>query len=196
MPSTTFLDDLKNVARNTAGNLRRTTQLTLLKMHALPRSTRTKVGICAAVVAIFAGALLLGGTGSAPGRRTPPAIRAEERATLADVRPPSRAAQRSYAVGKVEESHGSYKAAAESYADSARRGNARALKKLVAMTRSPKCEARSEAADALGMLRSREARIALRKLSVSRFPDESPTPGIFSCSSRRSAEKALEKQRT
>jgi HEAT repeat protein len=98
-------------------------------------------------------------------------------------------------VAKVEESQGSYKSAAENYATAAKQGNARALNKLVAMTRAPKCEARSEAADALGTLRNKKARAALQKLAHGRFKDESRTPGIFSCSSRRAAEKALEKQR-
>jgi adenylate cyclase len=195
MPASTFVDDLKHVARNTADNVRRQTQLTILKMQALPRATRTKVGICAAVVALFFGGLALRGKSPAPERRSPPAIRAEERATLADVRPPSPAAQRSYAVGKVEESQGSYKAAAESYAIAARQGNARALNKLVAMSHSPKCEVRSEAADALGTLHNKKARTALRKLASARYKDEPSNPGIFSCSSRRAAEKALDKQR-
>jgi hypothetical protein len=63
------------------------------------------------------------------------------------------------------------------------------------MTRAPKCEARSEAADALGSFRSRKATAALKRLSRARFKDESRSPGIFSCSSRRAARKALEEQR-
>jgi hypothetical protein len=109
-------------------------------------------------------------------------------------RPPARAAQRSYAVGKAEEKHGEYKSAAESYLVAAKKGDTRGLKKLVAMTHAPKCEARSEAADALGTMRSKKATAALKKLARSRFKDESRSPGIFSCSSRRAAQKALERQ--
>jgi hypothetical protein len=109
-------------------------------------------------------------------------------------RPPARAAQKSYAVGKAEEKHGEYKAAAESYLVAAKKGDSRGLKKLVAMTHAPKCEARSEAADALGTMRSKKATAALKKLARSRFKDESRSPGIFSCSSRRAAQKALERQ--
>ena len=97
--------------------------------------------------------------------------------------------------GRAKDAERAFKAAAENYAEAARQGNGRALNKLVAMTRAPKCEARSEAADALGTLHNKKARAALKKLSVSRFKDESRTPGIFSCSSRRAAEKALDKQR-
>src|SRR5207237_9015472 len=95
----------------------------------------------------------------------------------------TRQAARSYAPGKAEESSGSYRAAAESYAAAARQGNKRALSKLVAMTHARKCEARSEAADALGTLRGKKAKTALKKLAHGRFKDEPKTPGIFSCSS-------------
>jgi hypothetical protein len=101
----------------------------------------------------------------------------------------------SYASARTEESQGEYKAAAQDYAEAARKGDARGLKKLVAMTRARRCEARSEAADALGTFRSRKATAALKRLSRARFRDESRTPGMFSCSSRRAAQKALEEQR-
>ena len=195
MPATNFMDDLKHFVRQTTGTVQRHAQTAIYRMRALPPATRTKVGICAATVALFVGGLALRGATPAPGHHAVPAIREEARATLADVRPPSRVAQRSYAVAKVEESQGSYKSAAENYAAAAKQGNPRALNKLVAMTRAPKCEARSEAADALGTLRNKKARVALQKLAHGRFKDESRTPGIFSCSSRRAAEKALEKQR-
>lgn len=194
MPATNFMDDLKHLVRHTTDTVQRHAQSAMFKMRSLPRATRTKVGICAATAALFVGGLLLRGAAPAPDR-TAPAFREEARATLADVRPPSRVAQRTYAVAKVEESQGSYKSAAENYAAAAKQGNPRALNKLLAMTRAPKCEARSEAADALGTLRNKKARAALQKLAHGRFKDESRAPGIFSCSSRRAAEKALEKQR-
>jgi hypothetical protein len=195
MPATTFVDDFKHLVRNSKETVQRHVQSATSRMRALPPATRTKIGICVATAALFIGGLALRGATPASGHRAPPVIRSEARATLADVRPPSHVAQRNYAVAKVEESQGSYKSAAENYATAARQGNARALNKLVAMTRAPKCDARSEAADALGTLRNKKARVALKKLAHSRFKDESRTPGIFSCSSRRAAEKALEKQR-
>ena len=72
--------------------------------------------------------------------------------------------------------------------------NCEALTKLVAMTHAKKCEARSEAADALGTLRGKKAKLALKKLAHAKFKDEARNPGIFSCSSRRAAQKALERQ--
>jgi hypothetical protein len=195
MPSTSFMDDFKHLVRHTADTVQRNAQSAISRGRALPPAARIKVGVSVAAVALFVGGLALRGGTPAPGHRAPPAIRAEARATLSDVQPPSRVAQRNYAVAKVEESQGSYKAAAENYATAARQGNARALKKLLAMTRAPKCEARSEAADALGTLHNKKARAALQKLTQARFKDESRTPGIFSCSSHRAAEKALERQR-
>ena len=195
MPMTTFTDDLKHVARHTMAEARRRTQMTILRWHALPRDTKKKVAAGVAAFALLGGGLALRGSAPEAARRTPVAIRNETKATLADVRPPTRSGERSYAVGKVEESQGSYKAAAENYAEAARHGSARALNKLVAMTHSPKCDVRSEAADALGTVKNKKARLALKKLATGRFKDEPRTPGIFSCSSRRAAEKALEKQR-
>jgi len=195
MPMTTFTDDLKHVARHTIAEAKRRTQMTILRWHALPKDSKKKVAACVAAVVLLGGGLALRGSTPESTRRAPVAVRSEAKATLADVRPPTRASERSYAVGKVEESQGSYKAAAESYAEAARHGNARALGKLVAMTRSPKCDVRSEAADALGTVKNKKARSALVKLWKSRFRDEPRNPGIFSCSSRRAAEKALEKQR-
>ena len=103
MPSTTFMDDLKHLVRNTREAAQRHAQSSISRMRSLPPATRTKVGICAATVALFVGGLALRGKSPETGHRTPPAIRAEAHATLADVRPPTRVAQRSYAVAKVEE---------------------------------------------------------------------------------------------
>lgn len=68
--------------------------------------------------------------------------------------------------------------------------------KLVAMTHSKSCSERTRAAEALAAVHNKKAVAALKKLSKSSFKDESKTPGIFSCSSRRAAQKALEQQGT
>jgi hypothetical protein len=182
MPFQGFTNDPKRAGRDTG-------------MAALSPDAKLKIGACVAVLAVLAGGLALRGRRSPADRR--PSIATSERgaAPAAELPRPSRAAKASYATGKTEESHGEYRAAAQDYAAAARRGDARGLKKLVAMTRARKCEARSEAADALGALRSRKATAALKRLSRARFKDESRSPGIFSCSSRRAARKALEEQR-
>lgn len=162
---------------------------------ALSPDAKLKIGACVAALALLAGGLLLRGRRSPADRR--PSIAASDRgaAPASELPRPSRAAKVSYATGRTEESQGEYRAAVQDYAAAARKGDARGLKKLVAMTRAPKCEARSEAADALGTFRSRKATAALKKLSRARFKDESRSPGLFSCSSRRAARKALEEQR-
>jgi hypothetical protein len=204
MPST-FTDDLKHMVKDAASGARdRLTaiqggvQPTLVKMRALPAATKKKIAVAGVAVAVLGLGLAVRGGKSPASERIAdrPTLRGSD---LGDLqmdapRPPARAAQRSYAVGKAEEKHGEFKAAAESYLVAARKGDGRGLKKLVAMTHAPKCEARSEAADALGTMKSKKAIAALKKLARSRFKDESRSPGIFSCSSRRAAQKALERQ--
>jgi len=202
MPST-FTDDLKHMVKDAASGARdRLTaiqggvQPTLVKMRALPAATKKKIAVAGVAVAVLGLGLAVRGKSPRSERIADgPSFRASNLSEMqTDARPPARAAQRSYAVGKAEEKHGEYKAAAESYLVAARKGDARGLRKLVAMTHAPKCEARSEAADALGTMRSKKATAALKKLARSRFKDESRSPGIFSCSSRRAAQKALERQ--
>jgi len=198
MPST-FSDDLKTMARDRLTAIQGGGENALSKFKALPAATKKKIAIAGAAVAVL-------GLGLAMRGKTPVTPRSEDfdrpAVRTADVRPaqvdsprPMRAQAKPYAAGKAEEKQGDYKAAAESYATAARKGDARGMNKLVAMTRAHKCEARSEAADALGSFRSKKAKAALKKLARSHFKDESKTPGIFSCSSRRAAQKALERQR-
>jgi hypothetical protein len=166
------------------------------KIRALPHATKMKIGACGVGLAVLVGGIALRGeTPTTPAHR--PAVH------TSDLRPPTpvetprpaRNAKQSYATAKADQAKGDFKSAAESYATAARKGDKRGLKKLVAMTHAPKCEARSEAADQLGTIRSKKATAALKKLAKARFKDESATPGIFSCSSRRAAQKALQKQR-
>jgi hypothetical protein len=196
MPETSFTDDLKHMVRTTADRARERLTLAqnglgpaLANLRALPKATKIKIGACAAAIVLFVGGMALRGNSTAP--VSSPPVR------TSDVRPApveTRQAARNYAAGKAEENNGSYRAAAESYANAARQGNKKALKKLLAMTHAKKCEARSEAADALGTLHTKKARAALKKLAHAKFRDEARNPGIFSCSSRRAAQKALERQ--
>jgi hypothetical protein len=199
MPSQGFTDELKHMVRDTTtgarerlGALQRGLHSGLGRVRALPSATKMKIGVCVACVVVFAGGLAL--RGEAPTTNHGPSFRLNDMgsASAAENPRPTRAAHKSYAAGKAEESQGAYKAAAQSYATAARKGDVRGFNKLVAMTHAPKCEARSEAADALGTLRSKKATATLKRLARAKFKDESKTPGIFSCSSRRAAQKALE----
>jgi len=141
MPST-FTDDLKHMVKDAASGARdRLTaiqggvQPTLGKMRALPAATKKKIAVAGVAVAVLGLGLALRGGKSPRSERIAdgPSLRGS---SLSDVqneapRPPARFAQRSYAVGKAEEKHGEYKAAAESYLVAARKGDARGLKKLV-----------------------------------------------------------------
>src|SRR5258708_24135684 len=196
-----FTDELKHVVRDTTtgarerlGAMQRGLQSGLGRMRELPSATKMKIGVCVACVALLAGGLAI--RGEAHSTNHLPSGRVSDLSTApgADIPRPTRAASKSYAAGKSEETHGDYKAAAQLYATAPRKGNARGFNKLVAMTRAPKCEARSEAADALGTLRSKKATAALKRLARAKFKDESRSPGIFSCNSRRAAQKALEQQ--
>jgi hypothetical protein len=201
MPSTRFTDDVKWLLRSAVGRAQRLwslaqAQLTVLpaRMRALPVASRVRVLAVVAAVAVFAGALALRGpSAKAQGKMEVPEVRLASVKTQA--RTVTSAAQRTYATGKAEEANGSYRTAAESYAEAARQGDARGIEKLVAMTRAPKCEARSEAADALAGFRNKRAVAALRKLEHGHFKDEGANPGIFGCNSRKAAQKALAKQK-
>jgi hypothetical protein len=201
MPETSFSDDLKHMVRHTADRARERLasvqnglQPALGNIRAWPRATKIKVGASVAAIALFVGGVAVRGKTAAPVMERPPVRTADIRPAPAETKQVTKQAARSLAAGKAEESSGSYRAAAESYASAARQGNKRALNKLVAMTHARKCEARSEAADALGSLRGKKAKLALKKLARAHFRDEPKNPGIFSCSSRRAAQKALERQ--
>ena len=201
MPETSFSDDLKHMVRHTTDRARERLasvqnglQPALSNIRAWPRATKIKVGASVAAIALFVGGLAVRGKTPAPVPERPAVRTADFRPAIRPAPAETKQAARSYAAGKAEESSGSFRAAAESYATAARQGNKRALNKLVAMTHARKCEARSEAADALGTLRGKKAKVALKKLARGRFKDEPKSPGIFSCSSRRAAQKALERQ--
>jgi len=201
MPETSFSDDLKHMVRHTTDRARERLasvqnglQPALSNIRAWPRATKIKVGASVAAVVLVVGGLAVRGKTPAPVSERPAVRTADIRPVVRPAPAETKQAARSYAAGKAEESSGSFRAAAESYAAAARQGNKRALNKLVAMTHARKCEARSEAADALGTLRGKKAKSALKKLARGRFKDEPKSPGLFSCSSRRAAQKALERQ--
>ena len=158
-----------------------------------PRETKIKAG--AAVLAVATMMLWLSLRADHEHAGPLAVAKSQIGAVHADVAIPTRTALKSYGAGKTEERQGEFKAAAESYAAAARKGDKRGFAKLVAMTHSRKCEARAEAADTLADFRGKKARAALKKLSRSRFKDDK-NAGIFSCNSRKAAQKALEKQQT
>jgi len=202
MPSQ-FSDDLKFVLRDIGSRARGLFAALLRLLGNLPamlRSlqprTKLRLGLAGAAVLVFALAFSMrsGAQTAAPEH---PAMRMSTlhfNRSHAENRELTAVAQRSYAVGKAQQSQGSYKEAAESYAAAAKHGDTRGIDRLVAMTRSEKCSERSEAADALGNFKNKKATAALTRLSQSQFKDEPRNPGIFACDSHRAAQKALEQQ--
>jgi adenylate cyclase len=201
MPSTRFADDLKwflrsgaDRARSLAAMSRQKLEMLQARLRTLPKTSRVRLAVGVAGAIVFTGALALRGNPAAPAR---PAVAVPEvrlSTANAQARTVTSAAQRTYSAGKAQEAEGSYRTAAESYAEAARQGDARGIDKLIAMTRAPKCEARSQAAEALAGFRNRRSAAALRKLQHGHFRDEGENPGIFGCNSRRAAQKALDKQ--
>src|SRR3989442_13973373 len=138
MPETSFSDDLKHMVRHTADRARERLASVqnglpaLGNIRAWPRATKIKVGASVAAIALFVGGVAVRGKTAAPPPGRPGGRQADARPAPAE----TRQAARSYATGKAEESSGSYRAAAESYAGAARQGNKRGPGKLVGKARA------------------------------------------------------------
>ncbi|HZX93990.1 MAG TPA: hypothetical protein VFE90_05705 [Myxococcales bacterium] len=195
MPSTQFSDDLKYMLRGMVAGTRRACASMLIWYRALPPGTRTRFVLVGGTALVFVIALGLRAGKTPATSLRPPAMRT---ATMhfsrphGETREMTAVGQRSLAVGKAQQSQGSYKDAAASYAAAAKHGDARGLAKLIAMTRSQKCSERAGAADALAGIKDKRAVAALQKLERAQFKDEPRNPGIFACDSHRAAQKALE----
>src|SRR5438445_4168879 len=79
--------------------------------------------------------------------------------------------ERIFADARIQEAQGSFGPAAEGYAKAARNGERRGLKELIRMTESKSCDARANAAHALGELGDARAVPALRRLARAKFAD-------------------------
>lgn len=201
MPSTHFSDDLKYVIRETMAGARRgaaaaQARLSPLgaRLRGMQRGSKLRLGLAAFAVLVLAVGVSMRGRAQTPRHavmKTTGLHLTRHRQKETEL---TATAQRSFAVGKTQQSQGSYRDAAESYATAARQGDARGLQKLVAMTSAPKCQARAEAADVLATFRgNKRAVAALKKLQQTQFDDEPRNPGIFACDSHRAAQKALDK---
>lgn len=158
------------------------------RVRALSPGARMKLGACVAGVVVLGGGLLLRGVVKAPG-----AAQAAEAPKVVEAPRPPPAARKSYAAGKADERRGEYRAAAQAYAVAARKGDPRGLTKLVAMTHAERCEARSEAALALGTLRDQKATATLKRLARRDYEGE-PHGFFSSCSTKAAAQRALDSQ--
>lgn len=106
------------------------------------------------------------------------------------------AAARAYDLGRIAEARRSYVVAATKYASATRQGEARALQRLIEMTKDQSCSARSAAAGALGKLRDSRGMRALEELRQASFADERKTASrTAACDSKRAAREALKRAR-
>jgi hypothetical protein len=201
MPSTHFSDDLKFMVRETMSRARSAAAAVqarlapvAARLRGMSHGSKLRITLASVAVLVFALGVSLRGRAQSPHHalmKTSGLHLTRHRQKEPEL---TAVAQRSFAVGKAQQSKGSYRDAAESYAAAARQGDLRGLQKLVAMTTAPKCQARSEAADALATFRgNKHAVAALKKLQRARFQDEPRNPGIFSCDSHRAAQKALDR---
>jgi len=177
MPST-FTDDLKHMVKDAASGARdRLTaiqggvQPTLVKMRALPAATKKKIAVAGVAVAVLGLGLAVRGGKSPASERIAdrPTLRGSDLATCRWMlrgrrRAPPRGAWRWARRKRSRRVQGRRRELPGRRAE----GRWTGLKKLVAMTHAPKCEARSEAADALGTMKSKKATAALKKLARSR----------------------------
>jgi hypothetical protein len=201
MPSTRFSDDLRYAFRETMARARcgaaaLQARLSPLgsRLRTMTRGSKLRLTLAAFVALVFAAGISLRSHAQSPRH----AVLKTSGLHLTRHRPKepelTAVGQRNVAVGKVQQSQGSYHEAAESYATAARQGDSRGLQQLVAMTTAPKCQARAEAADALATFSGNKRAIAaLKKLQKTQFNDEPRNPGIFACDSHRAARKALDK---
>ena len=104
--------------------------------------------------------------------------------------------ERAYDEARIQEARGSFGPAATGYVKAVQSGEKRGLQQLMKMTESRSCDARTNAARALGELGDPRAVRALQKLEKSKFADERQDAGVFRCSSKRAAREALEQLRS
>jgi hypothetical protein len=195
MPSTHFSDDLKYVLRESIAGVRRGAAAVQARLRTMPRGSKLRITLAGFAVLVFVVGVSVRGRAQTPQHAVMKTSGLHlTRHRQKDTELTSAVGQRSLAVGKAQQSQGSYHDAAENYAKAAREGDSRGMQKLVAMTSAPKCQARAEAADALGSFRgNKRAVAALKKLQQTQFEDEPRNPGIFACDSHRAAQKALDK---
>jgi adenylate cyclase len=174
-------------ARVPMGRLRPVVSSVAVRFSRLPRNARLAAAAGVAVVVLLAVFLAI---------RRDPVDRAlanhDIRAAQREVKNIKDTDARVFADARIEEARGSFGPAAEGYAKAARNGERRGLKELVRMTQSKSCDARVNAAHALGELGDTRAVPALRKLAHGKFADERRDSRLFRCNSRRAARDALE----
>lgn len=152
--------------------------------------TRAALAVGAGAAALAAAALFL---------LSDPVERAIDRGDLEGARAQIEALapgpHRTYLAGRVQEAEGHFGRATRRYQRAAKAGEDDAYDRLIDLTRSETCAARSGAAQALGRLGDPDALSALRRLQEGEFEDEGQggVLGLFTCKSREAAARAIER---
>lgn len=116
-----------------------------------------------------------------------PALAKHARKLIAEEKDSSQAA---FATGRLEEALGNPGQAINQYESAARSGHRQAQDRLINLLKSPDCALRRSAAQALGELKLKRARGALRGLAEGGGPGDNDIP-LFGCNSKRAAQEAL-----
>ena len=160
----------------------------IVRVSRLPRNARIGAAAGGVVLLLVLGLLF--------GLRHDPVDRAlanhDLRAARRELKNIKDGEERIFADARIQEAQGSFGPAAEGYAKAARNGERRGLKELIRMTESKSCDARANAAHALGELGDARAVPALRRLARAKFADGPRGSSLFRCNSRRAARDALE----
>jgi adenylate cyclase len=157
-------------------------------------------GVALALLLLGGGWVLLRGGGRAESAveavaKAPP----KERLGLADTahrlidEEKSSPGQKALLHGRVDEVMEAYPQAVRNYRTAVSAGNDEAGERLIALLKHPECRVRSLAADALGDLRVAGAREPLEDLARKGGPGEDSLLAPITCSSRKVAQKALER---
>jgi class 3 adenylate cyclase len=179
-------------ARRAGSRLRERASAAYARLQKLPLPVR--LGAPAALVALLAAvALLSSGFGKHPIERAIAAGDLElARRELAKL---EQGPQKLYFDGLYREARKDWDGAARRFEQAFKGGEKRGLQRLIELTESETCQARAQAARALGRAGDRRAVGALEELESASFRDESGEGGVFAlfgCNSRKAAREALD----
>ena len=178
--------------RSVPARIRNLGHAAAVRLARIPR--RVQLGAVAALaVAVAAGAAFVALRGDPLDRAL---SRHDFRAARRELKRVKDTPERAYDEARIQEARGSFGPAATGYVKAVQSGEKRGLQQLMKMTESRSCDARTNAARALGELGDPRAVRALQKLEKSKFADERQDAGVFRCSSKRAAREALEQLRS
>ena len=191
--TTSFTDLAAARAGTLARHSREVAVVSARRFNALPSSLRLGLLVLFGVAILgMLGWLLFGGD---PLERS--IARGDLNAARAEIKKLEAGPRKDFLEGRLHEEKREFESASREYLSAAKAGERKAFRRLLKMTESSACAARSNAASALGRLGDKGAVSTLRDLSKSEFPDENKADSnvfgqLFGCKSRKAAVEALE----